>query len=152
MASDAEVDAMRTAVANAATLSANNASYQQYSRQQQEQQRNHEERFADFERQVSERAAEREETSRTQMQTLMAAHAETVKTLIIAAATTGQRDDAPSTRTKYADKISEKSYKRIVAFGGGESSWQDWKYDFQISTGSLNKDVAEELEYLIAQP
>ena len=110
MASDAEVDAMRTAVANAATLSANNASYQQYSRQQQEQQRNHEERFADFERQVSARAAEREDINKTQMQAMMNAHAETVRNLMTAV-TAGQKDDAPNAKTKYADKLSEKSYK-----------------------------------------
>ena len=56
-----------------------------------------------------------------------------------------QRDEGPKIKSRFAEKLSEKSYKRIEKFAGGEANWQDWKYDFEILTGALNKDVAREL-------
>ena len=29
-------------------------------------------------------------------------------------------------------KLNEKSYKRMDKFCGGESEWQEWKYDFEV--------------------
>ena len=65
-------------------------------------------------------------------------HAETVKVLI------GQSAQAttPKPRFKGSEKLSEKSYKRMDIFAGGEANWQDWRYDFELLTGALNPDVA----------
>ena len=73
------------------------------------------------------------------MKKVMASHAETVRLLV------SQKDEGSRTKSRYCEKLSEKSYKRIEKFAGGESNWQDWKYDFEILTGALNKDVAREL-------
>ena len=59
-----------------------------------------------------------------------------------------QRDEAMTNgpKTKWSEKLSEKSYKRIDKFAGGETTWQDWRYDFELLTGALNPQVAEELK------
>ena len=38
-------------------------------------------------------------------------------------------------------KLNEKSYKRMDKFSGGDDEWQDWRYDFEIITRSVNPDV-----------
>ena len=70
------------------------------------------------------------------------AHEATLKIIL------GQRDDglAGKSKAKWSEKLSEKSYKRIDKFAGGETTWQDWRYDFELLTGALNPQVAEELK------
>ena len=59
-----------------------------------------------------------------------------------------QRDEtsAAKPKGKWSEKLSEKSYKRIDKFAGGEATWQDWRYDFELLTGALNPQVAAELK------
>ena len=82
----------------------------------------------------------------TEMKNVITSHAETVKLLIV------KQEDRSNAKPRYNDKLSEKSYKRIEKFSGGELIWQDWKYDFEILTGALNKDVALELRDSIKKP
>ena len=42
-------------------------------------------------------------------------------------------------------RLTEKSYKRIEKFSGGESEWDDWKYDFDVITRSVNSSVGDAL-------
>ena len=46
-------------------------------------------------------------------------------------------------------RSNEKSYKRIEKFSGGESEWDDWKYDFMVIARSVNADVGKALERCI---
>ena len=70
------------------------------------------------------------------------AHEATLKIIL------GQRDDGLAGKPKdtWSEKLSEKSYKLIDKFAGGETTWQDWRYDFELLTGALNPQVAEELK------
>ena len=34
----------------------------------------------------------------------------------------------------YDSRLTEKSYKRMEKFSGGETEWDDWKYDSMIIT------------------
>ena len=104
--------------------------------------------FADELAQIRAASAQAAVVAAANIQSMKESHESTVRMLL------ERREEATADKpkTKWADKLSEKSYKRIIAFGGGEASWQDWKYDFQILTGSLQKDVAEELEFLLSQP
>ena len=70
------------------------------------------------------------------------AHESTLKILL------EERDEAMTNKpkTKWSEKLSEKSYKRIDKFADGETTWQDWRYDFELLTGALNPQVAEELK------
>ena len=79
------------------------------------------------------------DASTKEMNEVLASHAETVRLLVI------QKDEGSRNKSRYGEKLSEKSYKRIEKFAGDESNWQDWKYDFEILTGALSKDVAREL-------
>ena len=45
-----------------------------------------------------------------------------------------------------AGKISEKSYKRLEKFVGGESFWNDWKGDFEMATRAINGTVGQTLK------
>ena len=38
-------------------------------------------------------------------------------------------------------KLNEKSHKRMECFKGGDDEWEDWKYDFEIITRSVNPGV-----------
>ena len=56
-------------------------------------------------------------------------------------------EDVPNNQEKGHDsRLNEKSYKRMEKFSGGESEWEDWKYDFTIITRSVNPDVGRALE------
>ena len=64
-----------------------------------------------------------------------------------------QSQSAPESRDKDKDKamgrsdikLTEKSYKRMERFSGGDDEWEDWKYDFEIITRSVNPAVGEAL-------
>ena len=88
--------------------------------------------------------------AKEQIQSMMDSHDATVKNLM-SVITTIQGASSDKPKEKWADKISEKSYRRITAFSGGESNWQEWKYDFQVATRAANKDVGIELDHLLAQ-
>ena len=99
------------------------------------------------EEQASAREAERETFTTQIMQKVKdefnkEARESTLKILL------DQRDEAMTNKpkTKWSEKLSEKSYKRIDKFAGGENAWQDWRYDSELLTGALNPQVAEELK------
>ena len=39
-------------------------------------------------------------------------------------------------------KLQEKSYKRMEKSSGGESEWQEWKYDLEVITRATNSEVS----------
>ena len=41
--------------------------------------------------------------------------------------------------------LTEKFHKRLDRFSGGDDEWEDWKYDFEIITRSINPAVGEAL-------
>ena len=49
-------------------------------------------------------------------------------------------------------KLNEKSYKRMERFSGGEDEWEDWKYDFEIITRSVNPAVGGALTFAVKAP
>ena len=63
-------------------------------------------------------------------------------------------EKAPTEESSNRDKnhdqrLNEKSYKRMDQFSGGETEWDDWKYDFMIITRSVNAEVGAALETCI---
>ena len=57
-----------------------------------------------------------------------------------------KRDETTSKpKDKWSAKLTEKSYKRMEKFSGGEVAWQEWSYDFELITGALNPCVRKEL-------
>ena len=73
------------------------------------------------------------EASDKEMKRVVDSHVEIVRAL--------SNREGSSSKSKYHDKLSEKSYKRIEKFAGGETSWKDWKYDFEILTGALDRSL-----------
>ena len=55
-------------------------------------------------------------------------------------------EESPNREKNHEQRLTEKSYKRMEKFSGGESAWEDWKYDFTIITRSVNPDVARALD------
>ena len=59
-------------------------------------------------------------------------------------------EDVPDKKEKgYDSRLTEKSYKRMEKFSGGETEWDEWKYDFMIITRSVNSEVGAALETCI---
>ena len=43
-------------------------------------------------------------------------------------------------------KITEKAYRRVDKFSGGDEEWRSWEFDFKVATRAVDAKMVEALE------